>query len=143
VFGTATLPRLIATLLFVLHPIHTEAVAGVVGRAEILVCLFFPSSLLAYFNGVRYSYNSTVTGVDFNWYWLVCSMLCAVLALFSKEQSITVLAVCAVVDVCSQVNVELKDLTVGILTKVLRLLLYVYFCAQFLVLCMYASSHFW
>ena len=50
---------------------------------------------------------------------------------------------CAVVDVCSQVNVELKDLTVGILTKVLRLLLYVYFCAQFLVLCMYASSHFW
>ena len=71
-FGTATLPRLIATLLFVLHPIHTEAVAGVVGRAEILVCLFFPSSLLAYFDSVQYSYTSTVTGVDFNWYWICC-----------------------------------------------------------------------
>ena len=120
VFGTATLSRLIATLLFILHPIHTEAVAGVVGRAEILACLFFLSSLLTYFKSVQYGYNSTVTGVDFNWYWLVCSMLFAVLALFSKEQSITVLAVCAVVDVflISQVKVELKDLTVGLLTKV-------------------------
>jgi len=120
IFGTATLPRLIATLLFILHPIHTEAVAGVVGRAEIIACLFFLSCLLAYFKSVQYSYDSIITGVDFNWYWLVCSMLCAALALFSKEQSVTVLAVCAVVDVLliSQVNVELKDLTIGILTKV-------------------------
>ena len=120
VFGAATFPRLVAMLLFVLHPIHTEAVADVVGRAEILACLFFLSSLLAYLECVQYSYNSFITSVDFNWYWLLFSMLCAVLALFSKEQSITVLAVCAVVDVflISQVNMELKDLTTGVLTNV-------------------------
>ena len=35
-----------AGLLFAAHPIHTEAVAGVVGRAETLACLFFLLSLL-------------------------------------------------------------------------------------------------
>ena len=37
---------LVAGLLFASHPIHTEAVAGVVGRADILACLFFPFGIL-------------------------------------------------------------------------------------------------
>ena len=46
-----TLPVLFAGLLFASHPIHTEAVAGVVGRADILACIFFLLALLSY---VRY-----------------------------------------------------------------------------------------
>ncbi|VVC86950.1 unnamed protein product [Leptidea sinapis] len=37
----------LAALLFAVHPVHTEAVAGVVGRADVLACVFFLSSLLA------------------------------------------------------------------------------------------------
>ena len=39
---------LLATLLFSIHPIHTEAVTGVVGRAELLSSIFFILTILAY-----------------------------------------------------------------------------------------------
>ncbi|KAK9811534.1 hypothetical protein WJX72_005492 [[Myrmecia] bisecta] len=39
---------LIAGLLFACHPIHTEAVAGIVGHAELLAAAFAVSALLAY-----------------------------------------------------------------------------------------------
>lgn len=39
-------------VLFALHPIHTEVVAGIVGRAELLSSFFFCASLLVYCTGV-------------------------------------------------------------------------------------------
>lgn len=39
---------LIATLLFAIHPIHTEAVTGIVGRAELLSSIFFILTILVY-----------------------------------------------------------------------------------------------
>lgn len=41
-----------AGLLFAVHPIHTEAVAGIVGRADILCALFFILALLEYRNHI-------------------------------------------------------------------------------------------
>ncbi|CAG9767800.1 unnamed protein product [Ceutorhynchus assimilis] len=38
----------LAGLIFGVHPIHTEAVTGIVGRADVLACVFFLLSLLAY-----------------------------------------------------------------------------------------------
>ncbi|KAE8752552.1 hypothetical protein FOCC_FOCC000674 [Frankliniella occidentalis] len=38
----------VAALLFAAHPVHCEAVAGVVGRADLLCAVFFLLSLLAY-----------------------------------------------------------------------------------------------
>ena len=38
----------ISGLLFAVHPVHTEAVAGVVGRAEVLSAVFFFAALLSY-----------------------------------------------------------------------------------------------
>lgn len=38
----------IAGLLFAVHPIHTEAVAGIVGRAEILAALFILTAMICY-----------------------------------------------------------------------------------------------
>ncbi|CAI8032112.1 Protein O-mannosyl-transferase TMTC3, partial [Geodia barretti] len=46
-------PALIAGLLFAVHPIHTEAVTGLVGRAELLSAIFFIGSLLAYNRAAR------------------------------------------------------------------------------------------
>lgn len=40
-------------LVFATHPIHTETVAGVVGRADLAACNFYFLSLLAYIAHVR------------------------------------------------------------------------------------------
>ena len=41
-------PALIAGLLFAVHPVHTEAVAGLVGRTELLSGIFFCLAFLTY-----------------------------------------------------------------------------------------------
>lgn len=55
----------LAGLLFAVHPIHTEAVTGIVGRADVLACVFFLISLLAYHgqeDGNCYVWTSVVLG---------------------------------------------------------------------------------
>ena len=59
----------ITGLLFAAHPIHTEAVAGVVGRADLAACNFYLLSFLAYVTHTKhrdspccyrcYSYKTT------------------------------------------------------------------------------------
>lgn len=44
---------LVTGLIFATHPIHTEAVAGVVGRADLAACNFYFLSLLAYISHVK------------------------------------------------------------------------------------------
>jgi len=73
----------LATLLFIVHPIHTEAVANIKGRDEIMSMLF---SLIALYGGLRF--------MDFgNKKWLIVSALAYFLGLLSKENAITFLAV--------------------------------------------------
>ncbi|GLD48007.1 transmembrane and TPR repeat-containing protein 1 [Lates japonicus] len=38
----------ITALLFAVHPVHTEAVSGIVGRADVLACLLFLLTFLSY-----------------------------------------------------------------------------------------------
>ena len=38
----------IACLLFAVHPVHTEAVTGVVGRAELISSIFFIMAVISY-----------------------------------------------------------------------------------------------
>ncbi|KAG8305397.1 hypothetical protein J6590_070707 [Homalodisca vitripennis] len=74
----------IAGMLFAAHPIHTEAVAGVVGRADVLACLLFLLSFLTYHDeGWRLTKGSR----------LLCSCLLAALSMLAKETGITVLIV--------------------------------------------------
>lgn len=79
-------PALIAGLLFAIHPVHTEAVAGIVGRADCGAALFFLLSLMAYMRFCQLRNRS----------YLYASLLMAVLAMLSKEHGITVIAVSAV-----------------------------------------------
>jgi hypothetical protein len=44
----AVLVAVLAALLFALHPVHTEAVAGIVGRAELLCATLSIPALLCY-----------------------------------------------------------------------------------------------
>ena len=73
----------IATVLFVVHPIHTEAVANVKGRDEIFAML---GSMLTLWCSLKY--------VDTRkWWFIVLSFLSFLFGIFSKENTITFLAV--------------------------------------------------
>ncbi|XP_028748236.2 protein O-mannosyl-transferase TMTC1 isoform X4 [Peromyscus leucopus] len=54
----------VTALLFAVHPVHTEAVAGVVGRADVLACLLFLLAFLSYHrsNGVVCQHSSQQPG---------------------------------------------------------------------------------
>jgi tetratricopeptide (TPR) repeat protein len=73
----------IITLLFLAHPIHTEAVANIKGRDEIMTLL---GALAALWFTIKYF----DTEKDYN---LLLSGLCMFLGLLSKENAITFLAV--------------------------------------------------
>lgn len=73
----------VATVLFALHPIHTEAVANVKGRDEIFAML---GAMAALWCALKY--------VDKRSWWLLALELLAItFGLFSKENTITFLAV--------------------------------------------------
>ena len=111
-------------LMFALHPVHTEAVAGVVGRAEVLSAVFFFAALLSYHRHVKLrgrrecgesgrdrgrgssdpngnvvlskkvgSGKATVAAHRETAF-LGLTVALAALAMFSKEQGVTVLGVC-------------------------------------------------
>lgn len=73
----------IGALLFVLHPLHSEAVANIKGRDEILALLF---SLSALYASLKY-FDTDRSG----WNWAAGFLL--LLGLFAKENALTFLAV--------------------------------------------------
>lgn len=73
----------LATLLFALHPLHTEAVANVKGRDEIMSML---GAVLALYASLRFV-------SDRKWWWLLVSFAAMLFGIFSKENAITFLAV--------------------------------------------------
>ena len=73
----------VASLLFVAHPVHSEVVANIKGRDEILT---FLGVLLALYYTLRYAANRQTK-------WLVLSGVMFFLALLAKENALTFLAV--------------------------------------------------
>lgn len=85
---------LIATVLFAVHPVHTEAVSGIVGRAEVFSALFFIIAWFFYLKGYDRGYFNMARSQ----YWLfsnyaLLSYAAYFLALCSKENSVTMPAV--------------------------------------------------
>ncbi|KAJ8249970.1 hypothetical protein COCON_G00231860 [Conger conger] len=89
---------LAAGLLFAAHPVHTEAVAGVVGRADLGAGLFFLLSLLCYSWHSTNPTPSTTGPAPHCWVWLLASLLLAGCSMLWKEQGVTVLGVAAAYD---------------------------------------------
>uniref|UniRef100_A0A8C1J2E3 dolichyl-phosphate-mannose--protein mannosyltransferase n=2 Tax=Cyprinus carpio TaxID=7962 RepID=A0A8C1J2E3_CYPCA len=83
---------LIAALLFAVHPIHTEAVTGVVGRAELLSSIFLLAAFLAY---------TKSKGADHSIVWtpIISTVFLVAVATLCKEQGITVIGICCIYEV--------------------------------------------
>lgn len=79
-----------ASLLFATHPIHTEAVANVVGRAELLAALGFFLAWRAWLVADARSERSAV--------WVGVAVLVYFLAMFAKENAIALPAVLLTAD---------------------------------------------
>ncbi|XP_023716929.1 protein O-mannosyl-transferase Tmtc3 [Cryptotermes secundus] len=93
----------IASMLFAVHPIHTEAVTGVVGRAETLSSVFFLAAFILYTKSTK---RKHVTG----WRHLVLSMISVATAMLCKEQGITVTGICAIYELIVAQKLRLSDL---------------------------------
>uniref|UniRef100_A0A667XJI2 Protein O-mannosyl-transferase TMTC3 n=1 Tax=Myripristis murdjan TaxID=586833 RepID=A0A667XJI2_9TELE len=83
---------LVAALLFAVHPIHTEAVTGVVGRAELLSSIFLLAAFLAYT-------RSTAPDHSIVWTPIALTVVLVAAATLCKEQGITVIGICCVHEV--------------------------------------------
>ncbi|XP_059392822.1 protein O-mannosyl-transferase TMTC3-like isoform X1 [Carassius carassius] len=83
---------LVAALLFAVHPIHTEAVTGVVGRAELLSSIFLLAAFLEYTKS-KGTDNSIV------WTPIISTVFLVAVATLCKEQGITVIGICCIYEV--------------------------------------------
>lgn len=72
-----------ATLLFALHPLHTEVVANIKGRDEVMAML---GAVLTLYCALRYADHH-------RWHWLLAAFGAMLFGVFSKENAITFLAV--------------------------------------------------
>lgn len=108
---TSRLGALLSASLFAVHPVHADAVASVVGRADVLSCVFFLLSYLCYDRHVRargggqqrpstaagrrpQPSSSPRNGRTAATGHLVLCVLFALLSMLSKENGISVMAVC-------------------------------------------------
>ncbi|RWS17971.1 transmembrane and TPR repeat-containing protein 2-like protein [Dinothrombium tinctorium] len=87
----------ISGLLFATHPIHSEAVAGIVGRADCGAALFFLLSLMSYIKFCRKREKQPPDSASTHLY---LSLLFAALSMLTKEYGVTVLAVSGVYHFC-------------------------------------------
>lgn len=95
---------LACAILFAIHPIHTESVAGIVGRADLLCALLFILSFLCY---VRSCCQDTVSRTHatlhrpetFSMAWFCLSVVFCGLSVLCKEQGITVIGICSAYDI--------------------------------------------
>ncbi len=78
---------LFSALLFVSHPVQTEAVTYIVQRLASLATLFFLASVSAYVNS-RLASEKSRRGMA-QWSWYIFSLVSAVLAMKSKETAFT------------------------------------------------------
>ena len=74
---------LVITILFIVHPIHTEVVGNVKSRDELLCFLF---ALLALWSAIKFVRKQ-------HWIWLVAIFLFMVLSFLSKLSSLTFIAI--------------------------------------------------
>lgn len=83
----------LTALLFAAHPIHTEAVSNITGRAEEMCSFFFLLGFVIYAaGGANPSQKRDV-------FTIISVMLCTFLALISKEQGILLPAICGSWDI--------------------------------------------
>ncbi|XP_049738694.1 protein O-mannosyl-transferase TMTC1 isoform X3 [Elephas maximus indicus] len=91
----------VTALLFAVHPIHTEAVAGIVGRADVLACLLFLLTFLSYSRSLDQCCVGECFPPTASPLFLLLSLVLGTCAMLVKETGITVFGVCLVYDLFS------------------------------------------
>ncbi|MCK5594683.1 tetratricopeptide repeat protein [bacterium] len=86
------------SLLFVVHPIHTEAIAYISGRADPISILFMLSSLLLF---ITYGSQNKFRGMFF-------SVVFYMLALLTKEYAIIFVLLLAAYGICFKPKIKLR-----------------------------------
>jgi len=94
----------IAAVLFALHPIHTEAVTSLVGRAEVLAALFGLSAVLSVDCADRAKGRVSRAA------WRTASVTSFSLALLSKESALTVLPLILLLRVAQRAEPSIRGL---------------------------------
>ncbi|KAG7199292.1 hypothetical protein KM043_018148 [Ampulex compressa] len=87
-----------ATALFAVHPVHAEAVSGVVGRAELLSALFTWLSLLLYDRSIHA--RQPLSG----WSNMCGCIMSITVAMLCKETGITAVGICFIYDIVTVNN---------------------------------------
>ncbi|XP_068162531.1 protein O-mannosyl-transferase TMTC1 isoform X2 [Antennarius striatus] len=88
----------VTALLFAVHPVHTEAVSGIVGRADVLACLLFLLTFLTYSRSVGLCLSEDSLPSTVSVCCLLVSLLLGTCAMLVKETGITVFGVCVLYD---------------------------------------------
>ena len=76
----------LSSLIFAVYPIHVESVSYVKNRSDILCCIFYLLSIIFFIKTVKSRQNNLQIFKSLNF---PISILCFILALFSKEVAIT------------------------------------------------------
>ncbi|KAK1168848.1 protein O-mannosyl-transferase TMTC1-like [Acipenser oxyrinchus oxyrinchus] len=112
----------LAALLFAVHPIHTEAVSGIVGRADVLACFLFLLTFLSYIESVDRSCLGECFPATASSCALLLSLFLGTCAMLLKETGITVFGVCLVYDLLvlcqKQLNVYMSSAKIKGLLRV-------------------------
>ena len=82
----------VAAVLFAVHPVHSEAVAGITFREDALCLLFVFLSLNFYLSARSEKFRE--------WKWIVLSLFSFFLAVFSKETAVVLPAVILMLELC-------------------------------------------
>uniref|UniRef100_A0A1A9WKL7 dolichyl-phosphate-mannose--protein mannosyltransferase n=1 Tax=Glossina brevipalpis TaxID=37001 RepID=A0A1A9WKL7_9MUSC len=80
--------------LFAVHPIHTETIAGIVGRADAATSICYMLAFLAYLRHM----NWRIRNDQRQWLALAFAIVTSIIALLFKETGITALLLCAIFD---------------------------------------------
>ncbi|XP_045144405.1 protein O-mannosyl-transferase TMTC1, partial [Echinops telfairi] len=91
----------VTALLFAVHPIHTEAVAGIVGRADVLAGLLFLLTFLSYNRSLDQCGGGECFPRTTSPFFLLLSLALGTCAMLVKETGLTVFGVCVVYDLFS------------------------------------------
>ncbi|XP_076053492.1 protein O-mannosyl-transferase TMTC1-like [Oratosquilla oratoria] len=92
VLQLSTAVTLAAALVFATHPVHTEAVTGLVGRADLLAAVSLLASLSTYHRAMQAACE------DAAWRHVRRAAVIAALGMLAKEHAITAVGLCAAWD---------------------------------------------
>lgn len=104
----------IATLIFALHPLHTEAVANIKGRDEILSML---GGVLTVWSVLKYVEKRKIP-------YLILSFFAMLFGIFSKENAITFVAVIPLALYFSHFKIKKKDWAITVIPSLLSVAIF-------------------